>query len=138
MPYAKGEGASQTVADMVSVEYGWLCSPDGKEEVHILLKAGKNQEGYFNTNDEIIGQANNTMDLLDKYYPDEDHVLIFDNATTHTKCPKGALSDCYMPKNTSNLDRNWGVKVNQRDQNGKPVYGSNGKILKTKISMTNG
>jgi hypothetical protein len=42
VPYAKGEGASQMVADMVSAEYGWLCSPDGKEEAQILFKASKN------------------------------------------------------------------------------------------------
>ena len=30
--YAKGEGASQMVADLVSADYGWLHSPDGKEE----------------------------------------------------------------------------------------------------------
>ena len=31
-PYAKGEGASQMVADLVFADYGWLHSPDGKEE----------------------------------------------------------------------------------------------------------
>ena len=31
-PYAKGEGASQMVADLVSADYGWLHSPDAKEE----------------------------------------------------------------------------------------------------------
>lgn len=137
VPYAKGEGAPQMVADIVSTEYGWLHSPDGKDEAHILFKAGKNREGYF-TNDEIIDQENKAMDLLNKYQPDEDHVLVFDNMTTHTKRPKGSLSACYMPKNTSNPDKNWGIEVNQHDGNGKPIYGPNGKILKTKISMVNG
>ena len=31
VPYSKGEGASQMVADMVNAEYGWLRSPAGKE-----------------------------------------------------------------------------------------------------------
>jgi hypothetical protein len=137
VPYAKGEGPSQMVADMVSAEYGWLRSSDGKEEARILFKAGKNREGYF-TNDEIIDQANHTMDLLDKHFPHESHVLVFDNATTHTKRPEGALSARCMPKNTSKAEKNWGVEVNQRDENGKPMYGSHGKILKTKIPMTNG
>lgn len=137
VPYTKGEGTSQMVADMVSAEYGWLCSPDGKEEAQILFKAGKNQEGYF-TNDEIIDQANHTMDLLSKHFPNNTHVLVFDNASTHTKCPEGALSAHYMPKNTSKLEKNWGVEVNQCDKNGKPTYGSGRKILKTKIPMTNG
>src|SRR6267154_6209368 len=30
VPYAKGKGASLMVADMVSPDYGWLQSPDGK------------------------------------------------------------------------------------------------------------
>jgi len=42
VPYAKGEGASQMVADMVSTEFGWLCSLDGKEAAQILFKGGKN------------------------------------------------------------------------------------------------
>ena len=42
VPYAKGEGALQMVANMVSVEYGWLRLPDGKEAARILFKAGKN------------------------------------------------------------------------------------------------
>ena len=107
------------------------------EEARILFKAGKNREGYF-TNDEIIDQANHTMDLLDKHFPNDDHVLIFDNATTHTKRTEGALSARYMPKNTSKVEKNWGVEVNQRDENGKPIFGSDGKILKKKILMTNG
>jgi hypothetical protein len=53
------------------------------------------------------------MDLLDKHFPHEAHILVFDNTTTHTKCPKGALSACYMPKNTSKAEKNWGVEVNQ-------------------------
>jgi hypothetical protein len=32
VPYVKGEGPLQMVADMVSAGYGWLQSPDGKEE----------------------------------------------------------------------------------------------------------
>ena len=43
-PYAKGEGASEMVVDLVSTDYRWLWPPDGKEEVRVLFKAGKNQE----------------------------------------------------------------------------------------------
>ena len=38
------------------------------------------------------------MDILDKYYAEEDHVLVFDNATTHTKWADGALSARSMLK----------------------------------------
>jgi len=33
------------------------------------------------------------------------------------------------------METNWGVEVNVWNENGKPVYGSDGKILKTKIQM---
>ena len=78
------------------------------------------------------------MDLLNKHFPHNAHVLIFDNATTHTKCVEGALSACYMPKSTSKAEKNWGVEVNQRNENGRPMYGCARKILKMKIPMTNG
>lgn len=60
VPYAKGKGPSQMVADLVSTDYGWLQSPDGKEEARVLFKAGKNHEGYF-TSDDILEQANKAM-----------------------------------------------------------------------------
>ena len=66
IPYAKGEGPSQMVADVVSADYGWLRSPDGKEAACVFLKAGKNREGYF-TNDEILDLATKIIDILDKY-----------------------------------------------------------------------
>jgi hypothetical protein len=38
------------------------------------------------------------MDILDEYYAEEDHVLVFDNVTTHTKRADGALSARSMLK----------------------------------------
>ena len=96
-PYAKGEGPSQMVADMVSAEYGWLCSPDGSQTARVLFKAGKNCQGYF-TNENILNQANNAMDILVKHFPNENHVLVFDNAMTHAKQVDGALSTSKMSK----------------------------------------
>jgi hypothetical protein len=81
-PYAKGEGALQMVSDFVSADYGWLHSPCGLEEARQLFKAGKNQNGYF-TNDNIVEQAERAMDILEKYFPHDDHVLVYDNASTH-------------------------------------------------------
>ena len=80
VPYAKGEGPSQMMADLVRADYGWLHSPDGKEEAEAFFKAGKNQEGYF-TNDGILEQTSRIMDILDKNYGGEDHISVFDNAT---------------------------------------------------------
>ncbi|KAG2158959.1 uncharacterized protein EDB93DRAFT_1100023 [Suillus bovinus] len=86
MPYVKGEGPSQMVADLVSADYGWLQSPNGKEEARVF-KAGKNCEGYF-TNQDILEQAQRSMDILEKHYTNENHVLMFDNATTPLKYGK--------------------------------------------------
>ncbi|KAF9030407.1 hypothetical protein BJ165DRAFT_1535710 [Panaeolus papilionaceus] len=63
-PYKKGKGASLMVADFILVDYGWLASLDRKESAQVILQPEKNQDGH---------------------YPDEDHVLVFDNATTHLK-----------------------------------------------------
>jgi hypothetical protein len=74
-PYAKGEGHSLMVADFISADYGWLQSPNGKESTHILFRAGKGHDGYFN-NKNIHSQAAHTMVILKEHYPHEDHVLI--------------------------------------------------------------
>ena len=36
-PYAKGEGTLEMVVDLVSADYRWLQSPDGKEEERVLF-----------------------------------------------------------------------------------------------------
>ncbi|KIK72415.1 hypothetical protein PAXRUDRAFT_180721, partial [Paxillus rubicundulus Ve08.2h10] len=85
IPQPKGEGASLMVAHFVSADYGWLESPDGTESARVLFKAGKQRDGYY-TNDDIIKQTQKAMDILKKWhYPDDDHILIFDNALIHLK-----------------------------------------------------
>lgn len=89
--YAKGKGASLMVADFVSADFGWLWSPDEKENARRLFKPGAKRNGYF-SNDEIQEQAQAAMDILLKYYPQYHHVLVYDNATTHLKRAENALS----------------------------------------------
>jgi hypothetical protein len=125
------------VADFVSADYGWLQLPDGKQEAHVLFKAGKAREGYF-TNEDILKQAENAMDILEEHYPNEKHVLLFDNATTHQKRADDALSATKMPKFTPKDGKNWGVATNVTDDDGKLVYGPDGKILKKKVPMADG
>ncbi|KIM77358.1 hypothetical protein PILCRDRAFT_76818 [Piloderma croceum F 1598] len=137
VPYAKGEGASLMVADFVSADYGWLRSPDGTREARVLFKAGKARQGYF-TNEDILSQAKNAMDILEEHYPDDKHVLLFDNATTHQKRADDALSARKMPKFTPAVGNNWGVETNIIGADGKPTYGPDGKILKTKVQMRDG
>ena len=132
-PYTKGEGHSLMVAHFVSADYGWLSSPDGKETARILFRAGKTREGYFD-NENIRQHLALGMELVAKYYPDDNHVFIFDNATTHLKRPEGSLSALKMPKGPSNFT----VEVNAVADDGKPVYKPDGKFLKKKIAMGNG
>jgi len=42
-----------------------------------------------------------------------------------------------MLKFMSKCEKNWGVETNLRDGNGKPIYGTDGKLQKTKIRMEN-
>lgn len=132
-PYAKGEGASLMIAHFVSADYGWLQSPDGSETAGVLFRAGKNREGYF-TNDDILSQFETAVQIVKKYFPGDDHIFLYDNATTHLKRDAGALSASKMTKGPS---EKFFVEVNVTDENGKPVYSSDGKILKEKRRMGN-
>ncbi|KAH7922696.1 hypothetical protein BV22DRAFT_1016841 [Leucogyrophana mollusca] len=134
VPQPKGEGASIMVAHFISADYGWLQSPDGKETARILFKAGKNRDGYY-TSEEILKHTKQAMDILDKYYPDDEHVFVFDNATTHVKRADDALSARKMPKAPS---QGWGVEVTVTNDDGQPLYGPNGKPMKRKVPMAPG
>ena len=137
-PYAKGEGASLMIADFVSADFGWLSSPDGKRSARRLFKPGKNRDGYF-SNEDIIAQANEAIDILQEYYPDFEHVLIYDNATTHLKRAEDALSARKMPKGIPKPGTNWGIEVSKRNPTtGKVVYRPDGSAEKTKILMKDG
>jgi hypothetical protein len=126
------------IADFVSADYGWLRSQDGGESARVLFKAGKSREGYF-TNEDILSHANNAMNILDKHFPNEKHVLVFDNATTHMKRADTALSARKMPKNPTKPGHPcFRVETNVIGTDGKPVYGPDGKILKQRIPMANG
>ena len=131
IPYAKGEGASLMVADFVSAKYGYLRSPDGTRSARRLFHAGKNRDGYF-TNAEIIEQMKAAMEIIKKFYPDEDHVFIYDNATTHLKHAPDALSATHMVKNPHPT---WGPEVNKLGDDGKPVTDAKGKFIKITIRM---
>ncbi|KDQ07621.1 hypothetical protein BOTBODRAFT_119805 [Botryobasidium botryosum FD-172 SS1] len=151
VPHPKGEGPSLMVADFVSADYGWLRSPDGTEHARVLLKPGKNRDGYF-TNNDILKQVARAMDILQRYYPNERHVFVFDNATTHLKRADSAISARHMPKNMPKNGRewdgkdwgggrkpkNWGVEVNVVGADGKPVYKPDGSLLKQKVKMGKG
>ena len=88
--------------------------------------------------DDILKQAEKVVSifsLLQKHYQDQDHVLVYDNVSTHQKWPDSSLSACKMPKYTSKSGSNWLVEVNMVNANGRQIYAPNRKILKTKIQM---
>ena len=133
-PQPKGEGVSLMVAHFVSADYGYLQSPDGSETARVLFRAGKGRDGYY-TNERIIQHAKRAIEILQKYYPNDKHVLVFDNATTHVKRADNALSARHMPKNPSS---SWGITVFAKDNNGATVYHFDGKPKKIKVPMQAG
>lgn len=138
----KGEGASLMVANFVSADYGWCASPDGKDSAQVLFHAGKSKEGWF-TSANVAAQTREAARICKTYYPDDDHVFVFDNATTHTARPEGALSARRMPVGT----QAWGPEVTkyhrEYDAAGNLVkesamYTPDGKLAKEKIRMEDG
>lgn len=126
------------VADFISADYGWLRSACGKEATRTLFKAGKARDGYF-TNDDILRHVETAMDILGKHFPNERHIFIFNNATTHLKRADDALSARQMPKYLSKPGKPiFGVDRNMINADGKLVYHTDGKILKEHIKMSDG
>ncbi|KAG5219355.1 hypothetical protein IMY05_C4944000200 [Salix suchowensis] len=95
---------------------------------------GKNHDGYFDS-DDILDQVREVMDILEEFYPEYQHVLVYDNAMTHLKRPDGSLSALKMLKNPSKSGKNWLVEVSQRDESGNRIYTTAGSIAKTKVKM---
>jgi hypothetical protein len=75
------------------------------------------------------------MKVLHSDYSHKDHVLIFDNTTTHLKREEDTLSAQKMPKFTPKLGNNWDVEMTKLDPNCNPVYGSDEKLLKVQVLM---
>ena len=135
-PYVKGEGASLMVADFVSAKFGWLRSHNGTKTARRVIKPGKNKDVYYSSED-ICDQAEEAMAILQEFYPQYEHVFIYDNATTHLKRPADALSARRMPKNIPKAGTNWGVETTKRNPiTGKIEYNSDGSPAKIKIRMS--
>ncbi|GJE94827.1 hypothetical protein PsYK624_110020 [Phanerochaete sordida] len=131
VPKPKGEGTSIMISDLISAEVGWLRSPDGQESARVVFRAGKNREGYFQSED-ILSQTAQVIDLLKAHYPDHDHVLVFDHAPTHMKRRDTSVTAYKMTKSPSKV---FGVDVNKPGADGRPVYDSEGKLVKMRVRM---
>ncbi|EUC59154.1 hypothetical protein RSOL_297460 [Rhizoctonia solani AG-3 Rhs1AP] len=128
-PTKKGSGPTLMVSDLVSAAYRWLVSPNGQDHTCVLFEPGENQRDYFNSL-HICKHIMHACDILESY-PDEDHLLIFDNSPTHTKRDIESLSAQGMPKHTP---REKNFLVNMTDEDGKKIkvqmtgaYFANGK-----------
>jgi hypothetical protein len=93
--------------------------------------ARQNRDGYFSAED-IDEQAQAAMDIVTEFYPNYEHIFIYDNATTHLKCPKNSLTARHMPTFISKEGNNWLIEVTKHDGAVKPVRTSNG-FAKEKI-----
>jgi len=78
------------------------------------------------------------MDILEKYFPNDQHVFVYDNARTHLKRAPDALSACQMVLNIPKPGRNWLVEAPELDDQGRQVYASDGTKLKKKVRMAPG
>jgi len=137
VPRPKGEGHSLMVADFISADYGWLRSPDRKKSARVLIRPGARRDGYF-TNDDIVAQATNAMEILKEYYPNEDHVFVYDNATTHLKRARDSISARKMPMKTSKPQKNWLVQTPSVDESGHQIFSSTGEKVTRLIPMAPG
>jgi hypothetical protein len=73
-----------------------------------------------------------------KHFPNENHVLVFDNAMTHAKWADGALSASKMTKNISNK---FLVEVNVHNEARQLVYSpckGNLAVLRQSLSLAGG
>ncbi|KAG2130252.1 hypothetical protein DEU56DRAFT_914882 [Suillus clintonianus] len=132
-PRPKGEGISIMISNFISADRGWCRSRDGKESARVVFRAGKSLDGWY-TSEDMLKQVTKVMDILENNYPESDHVLVFDNASTHLKRADDALSAWKTPKGI----REWGVETTLLGEDGKPVHGRDGKVLKTKVPMQDG
>lgn len=118
------------IADYVSADYGFLLSLDGKQSARHIMKPGKNRDGYF-SNEDILEQFKEAVLIALEAYPDDEHVFIYDNATTHLKRPENAPSARHMPKNP----KNWLIEVIKHDESGTALKKADGSYEKTMVRM---
>lgn len=126
------------VADFVSADYGWLCSPDGTESARLYFRAGKNRDGYL-TRQSILDQATKAMDILIKYYSQDQHYLIVDNAPHQLARSPDALSARKMTKYPTQPGHiPFGVDHEVIGDDGKQVFGTDGQVVKRRVQMSGG
>ncbi|EKM48179.1 uncharacterized protein PHACADRAFT_203143 [Phanerochaete carnosa HHB-10118-sp] len=136
VPHKKGEGAFLIVSDFISGDYGWLRFPDGKKSAQVLFRAGKDKDGYF-THENIIKQVTHAMKILQKHNSCDQHIFVFDNATTHRKHANNALFATHMSMSpTKKRNRIWSINVSDINEvTGRVKLSPRGKQLKKHVHI---
>ena len=71
-------------------------------DAHIVFKAGKNCNGYFDAND-LLAQVDKAVDIFEEWTNGfATGLFLFDNAPSHQKRAPNAISARKMPKNLNN------------------------------------
>ncbi|KAJ7061623.1 hypothetical protein C8F01DRAFT_1286424 [Mycena amicta] len=126
VPLPKGEGYSIMANGIVSADYGWLESPDRSESILILFRAGKKREGYY-TSEHVLEHLKKAVTLAQKLYPNNEHIFMYDNTSTHLARPETARSTLKMTLGPSAA---FCIK--------KTDVGENGKETVRKLRMDDG
>ncbi|KAJ7149711.1 hypothetical protein C8R46DRAFT_857159, partial [Mycena filopes] len=89
-PEAKGEGESIMVSDFLTPEWGRLVHED--LEARLLFRAGKNCDGWF-ASDDLLIEVDRAIDIFEaRTNGFATALFIFDNAPSHQKRARDALS----------------------------------------------
>jgi hypothetical protein len=119
-PKAKGNGQTLMVSDFLTPDWGRLrdgnkCVPSYLltylsksshtfttiREARIIFKVGKNRDGFFDA-DNLLTQVNNAIDIFEGLTRGEAQGLfLFDNAPSHQKRARDAISARNMVKGAS-------------------------------------
>ncbi|KZV67560.1 hypothetical protein PENSPDRAFT_611238 [Peniophora sp. CONT] len=118
-PTQKGEGQTVMVSDFLVPEWGRLVYEEKeigyKEEARILLRPGKERDGYF-AHEDLIRQVDHAIDVFELRTKGRVQALfMFDNAPSHMKRAPDALSARYLVKKPT---KDWTLKgcgVRMRD-----------------------
>ncbi|KAF8593220.1 hypothetical protein BDV93DRAFT_516735 [Ceratobasidium sp. AG-I] len=94
-PFKKGEGYSMMIADFTSAQWGWLHGADGTHDCDQYICQGRLEAG------ERLRWLREAIQFVQKWFPHQTHVFVYDNAPCHTKRPPWSISARHMPKKPS-------------------------------------
>jgi hypothetical protein len=100
------------------------------------MRPGKNRDGYF-TNEDILDQFQDMVEIAKIISPHDNHISIYNNASTHLKRRGNALSAWKMPFRTPKPGKNWLVEVSELGPDRRTMRNPDGTAQKVKVQMEN-